>query len=137
MSKIQSFKRIIIEDFDEKDRKLVSKLAYSMNIFAQDLENALNKGLTIADNLSLVQKDVNVTVDVSGTPKSNIQIKTDLASTCKGVLVIKVTDLVTTGRPPAASPFVTFTENGTGLINITNITGLIGENSYSLRIVLF
>lgn len=137
MSKIQSFKRIIIEDFDEKDRKLVSKLAYSINIFAQDLENALNKGLTIPDNLSLVQKDVNVMVDLSGTPKSNIQIKTGLAGSCQGILVIKVTDLVTTGRPPAASPFVTFTENGTGLINITNITGLIGENSYSLRIVLF
>lgn len=136
MAKPQSFKRIIVEDFDSKDRPLVSKLAYAINGFAEDMLNTLTRQITIDDNLNWKKKDVTIAVDVAGTPTTTTQISTDLDHACQGVLVIKCTDLVTAGRPPGSTPFISFTEKS-GIISITNVTGLVGNNQYSLRVILF
>jgi hypothetical protein len=134
--KIQGFKRIIIEDFDEKDRGLVSKLAFAINVFAEDITAALNKNLTIEDNLNIIKKDITVTVNNQGVPITPVIISTGLRKACAGIQVIKAINQTSPTTYPTSCPFISFTDNG-GLVTVSKITGLQADNKYSLRLILY
>lgn len=136
MAKLQSFKRLIIEDFSEKDRPLVSKIAYAVNIAFEDILNALNKNLSITDNLSINQKTLSVTVDGTGAPKSTTTLSSGLGSTCTGISVISARNLTNASSSPTTTPFITFVDNS-GSISIQKITGLQENNSYQLQLILW
>jgi uncharacterized membrane protein len=136
MARLQSFKRLIAEDFPEKDRPLIQKIAYVVNIFGEDVLNALNKQLTIEDNLNIVKKDITVVVDGSGEPTIPISIKTNLDHACQGITVIKVSNVTDPTSFPSGTPFVSFSENS-GTISISNITNLTAADQYQLRLILF
>lgn len=136
MSKPQSFKRLIVEDFDQKDRPLVSKLAYSINIFAEDILNALNKKLSIEDNININKKDFTVTVDAGGVVIGTVSLKTELDHSCQGLMVIKADNMKTATNTPTGTPFITFTENS-GVIKILKITNLTASEQYKLRVIIF
>jgi hypothetical protein len=136
MAVLQSFKRIIVEDFDSKDRDLVSKLAYAINNFAEDVINAFGNEITIEDNLNIVKKDFSVTVDKNGRTVGSATLKTGLNHTCDGITVIRATNLINSSHIPTATPFVTFTENS-GLITISNISNLTAGEQYKLKLILF
>jgi hypothetical protein len=53
MAKLNVTKRIVTEDFQKDDQALVSKLAFTLNSFFEQTANALNKNLTIEDNLNM------------------------------------------------------------------------------------
>ena len=135
MSKLQGFKRILAEDFDEKERPLVSKLAYSINPAFEDIQFAMNKGLSIEDNLNFNKKDITVIVDASGIPNTDVVVKSGLASSCSGIIVIKATNLTAPATSPTNTPFITFSDNS-GQISINKITGLQASNQYRLRLLL-
>lgn len=134
--KIQGFKRITAEDFDEKDKSLVSKIAYSINVFAEDVTTALNKNISIEDNLSIVKKDITITVDRTGTPTTSSIITSGLGSFCSGMQVIKATNITNPSVSPTNQPFITFSDNE-GKITISKITGLQADNKYILRVILY
>lgn len=136
MSKLQSFKRLTVEDFDTKDRAMVGKIAYSINIFAEDVLNALNNNISIEDNLNIAKKDFTVVVDGSGNIVGNASLKTGLSHSCQGITVIKADNLTVPANIPTGTPFVTFSESS-GLITISNITNLTATNQYKLKLVLF
>lgn len=136
MARFQSFKRIIQENFDEKDRPLINKLAYSLNIFAEDVLNGLNNNLSINDNLSLNQKTITVTVDGSGIPTTPTVITSGLSSTCRGIQVINAVNNTNVGHTPSGTPFIIFSDNS-GQITIKNITNLTASEVYVLTIVLY
>ncbi len=135
MSKPQSFKRIIIEDFDEKDRPLISKLAYSINVFAEDILDALNKNLTIEDNLAMAKKDLTVAVDADGRPTTAVTLNSGLKGLCVGIQVIKATNLTVPTTLTTGTPFINFIDNS-GVITIKNITNLTVNNKYQLKLIL-
>lgn len=136
MAKLQSFKRIIVEDFDAKDRAMVGKLAYAINIFAEDVLNSFNNNISIEDNLNITKKDFTVIVDGSGNVIGNASLKTGLSHSCQGITVIKATNLTVPANIPTGTPFITFSENS-GLITISNVTNLTATNQYKLKLVLF
>lgn len=136
MARLQSFKRITVEDFEQKDRALVSKIAYAVNVFAEDVLNNLNNNLTIEDNLNLAKKDLTVTVDASGNVTNSVSLKTGLNHSCQGSLVIRAVNLTNTANIPTGTPFITFTENS-GLLTILNITNLVANDQYKLKLILF
>lgn len=135
MAKLQGLKRILLEDFEEKDRPLVGKIAYSVNTAIEDIQYAMNKNLSIEDNLSIVKKDITITVDASGIPTSTTIIKSGLASTCQGMQVIKATNLTTSTTSPTGTPFITFSDNS-GNVTISKVTNLQANNKYQLRVLL-
>lgn len=135
MSKLQSFRRIIIEDYPEKERELVGKLASSINIFAEDVTATLNKNVSI-DNLAETQKNITITVDASGVPTRPAQVLTGLNKTCAGTLVIKAINNTTVANVPSATPFITFTNNAASII-ISNVSGLTANEQYTLTIKLY
>ena len=136
MAKIQNFKRIIGEDYPEKDRSLISKLAYSINVFAEDVTNAFNKNLSINDNLNLSTKEINVTVNSSGVPVATLKMNSGLGSVCKGMIVINSVNKTNTNNTPSGTPFITFADNS-GLITINKVTNLTANDNYTLTLVLF
>ena len=131
--KLQSFKRLIKEEVEEQFRPLIDRVGYSINPFAQDVLIALNKNLTIADNLLQQIKQVEVTVDTTGTPKTTSQFKSDLPQNIIGMNVIKVENLTNTSVYPTGHPFISF-DQSSGVITIKNITGLVADNKYRLTI---
>lgn len=99
---LEGFKRLIVEDFDSKDRAMISKVAYSVNSFADDVLNALNKNLTINDNLLAKETTITLTVDATGTPTSKTTFTTNLGTASTGMLVIDAFP-VSTNTPPSGS----------------------------------
>lgn len=136
MSKLQSFKRIIIEDFEEKDRTLVGKLASSINSFAEDVLNALTNNISIDDNMNFVKKDLTLTVDSNGRPTTKTTLKTGLKSVCVGTQVIRATNLTNTTTYATSQPLISFTDNS-GVITIQQVSGLQANNKYQLKLILY
>lgn len=136
MAVIPSFKRLVKEDFQKEYQPLIEKVGYTTNSAFESIFNALNGGLNF-DNLSLPYKEVNLQVSASGAPLQTTQFKTGFSSgkKLKGLQVIKVENLTDTTALLTGAPFVTYTENN-DLITITQVTGLVANNKYTLRILV-
>lgn len=133
--KLSSFRRIVSDDYDEKDRPLISKLAYSVNSAIDEILETLNRNVSIADNTNLVIKDITATVS-SGVPTTTLRITSGLTSFCRGMQVISATNQTTSTTYPTSQPFINFTENN-GVITINHISGLTDGDKYLLRVVLY
>ena len=136
MAKLSSFRRIIAEDYDEKDRKSIGKLAYSINVFADDVLAALNNGLTIEDNLRQAKKDITLIVDANGVPTTPTVVTSGLSNTVVGMNVIRAVNSTNTSTSPIAQPFITFSDNS-GQITISKVTGLQANNRYTLKTIFY
>jgi hypothetical protein len=136
MARLPGYRRIILEDYPEKDRDLIGKLAVSLNQPLEEIIAVFNKNISLNDNLNQVQKVITVTVDGSGIPTRNTNIVTDLATQCTGTQVIKAVNITTSTNSPTTHPFITFTNN-TGFININKITGLQANETYQLTVIFY
>lgn len=132
--RISGFKRITTEQTKPEFRQVVDSIGSSVNSFADDVSNALNKNLTVTDNLNMEYKQVNVVVNGSGIPKVTTQFKSTLKTKVVGISVIKLDNLTNLATYPTGSPFVTFSENNK-LITIQHVTGLVADNNYTLTLL--
>ncbi len=135
MPKPQQFRRIIAEDFPEKERPTINKLAYSINSFAEDVLQCLNNNLSMQDNLAANQKTFSVML-VSGVPTIATSVKTGLNTQCGGIQVIRAVNKTTITNFPTSAPFISFT-NDNGLILINKITGLQDNEKYDLTVIFW
>lgn len=136
--KLQGYKRIVKEDYDKKDQDIVSKLAYSINTAFDSVFQAINKNLTISDNLNMMFIDITgVRVDANGVPNAPLQLKYTLPTNCKGLQVINLTNNTSSNVTPTQTPFVSFTQASPSLLKISNITGLVADSSYSLTLIAY
>jgi len=134
MAKIRKINKILTEDFPATYRDLVSKLAFALNPFLDNIVNALDSRLTITDNLDGEIKVITISYD-NDLPLS---IRTNL-NFCNSVLVSRVTNLTNTSATLTNAPFVEFKnkeEEGFKLIEITNITGISTSDKYRIRLIL-
>ena len=133
MALLPSAKRLNTKDFPPEEQKLVEQLAQILNDNIQSVYDALNKKLTFDDNFLGGIKDVEVTVDASGTPFNQTTIVTDIPKP-RGIIVVKADNLTNSTLYPPGSPFVSFNiiQNG---IQITNVTGLSPGYRYNLRLL--
>lgn len=134
--KLQGYKRIITEDFEEEEQSLISKLGYVINSALDNIFQALNKNITIQDNLNQSLIDLSVKVSASGIPLIPTQIKYDLKTSCKGIIVISIVNETNISSYPSSTPFVTFEQTSSNLLTIKHISNLTANNSYSLRLLL-
>ena len=135
MPRPQSFRRIIIEDYPEKDRSLVGKMAYSINSFADDVLQCLSNNLSIRDNLAAEQKTI-TTITALGVPTKPLLVKTGLLTNCGGTQVIMAINKTNKANVPTSCPFITFTNNA-GSIIISNISGLQDDEEYELTVIFW
>lgn len=132
--KIRKINKILTEDFPEKYRELVSKLAFTLNPFLDNLVESLDGNLSFTDNIDSEIKELVVRPDVD----LPLKVKTEL-NFCNSIIVTRITNLDNTSAVLASAPFVEFTnrdEGGFKLIEIKNITGLVTSNKYRIRLIL-
>ena len=128
MAKI-SLTRITAEDFPEKYQDLLSKLLYKINSATDDTSSALNNGLTVADNLSGQETELEVTAPVSSAKP--VYFKSNLKGNCRMIICGAAQTL--SGTAPTGTPFFTFEMSGNN-IKVTNITNLTAGSRYILRL---
>lgn len=65
MSKINSVKRLVVEDFPSEVRKWLAKLIQPLNQFTSEVIAALSGGLTIADNFKSKKYELTIAASQS------------------------------------------------------------------------
>ena len=133
--RIPSFKRLFKNDFKEEYQALVEQLAVSINDGFDTLYNALNRGLTIRDNMTATVKDVDVVVDSNGLPSSKTSVPLDFTTKVDGVIVIMASNLTNPNSYPDAV-FISFTQQDKTIV-LNKITGLTAGSKYRIRLVAF
>lgn len=132
--KIQSFKRIVKENFPEKSRDIADAIGGSVNVFAEEVLNAFNKKITVDDNLNMEYKEVDVTVNEQGVPVNKTEYKVNLLGRIRGVSVIRADILSNSRAYLNGAPFITFSLNN-DLVIIQHITGLVPGVKYRLTLL--
>jgi hypothetical protein len=133
--KVQSFKRITTESVSEDYVPIVDSIGYSVNTFAEEVINALNKNITVEDNLNMEFKELEVTVNNNGVPNKELQFTTNLRTRLKGLTVIKIENLTNSNSYLTGAPFVTFNQSSQ-LLTVKQVTGLISNNKYKITLLL-
>lgn len=134
--KLQSFKKLVKTDYAEEFQAFVETLSGSINSGIENLYTALNKRLTLRDNLACTVKDIEVEVNSSGIPKQTLNITTDLDTRVEGIQVIYVLNKTSTTVYVTGTPFISYEITQTG-IKVNHIAGLHANNKYLLRLVIW
>lgn len=135
--KIPSQKKIVKSEFDEESQELVEQLGIIIDYNFERVFNALNKNLSLGDNLSSFVKDLDITVDSNGLPITPVKVKSDLIpARPAGTLILSARNLTNTTTYPSGAPFISFSEFN-GLVSIEHVTGLQANNKYKLTVVFF
>jgi hypothetical protein len=132
--KLPSFRRIFKQDYDEKDQPLVETLSSSINIGIENLQNNLNRNVSLKDNVFCIVRDLSVTVNSSGGLVTPISIPVDIKTTIIGITIISAINTTNSGAYPISAPFAGFSQSA-NVLSINNISGLQANTLYSIRIV--
>ena len=135
MAKSTEFKRLRSEDFGADDQEMIGKLAIIINPMLEQINFALAGNITFSENISSQIKDIDVTVDSSGTPKITTQFKSTLNTPFKGIWCIRAENQTNTSTYPSSQPFVSALDQG-GLVTINHISGLQADNKYKLKLLV-
>jgi hypothetical protein len=136
MPKLSSYRRIITNDFDKDDKKLVEKMASPLNDSFNELYFAANGRLSLRDNIYCTVKDIDIIVDAGGNPLQLTSFNLDKDGTILGCNVLYAANQVNSNTYPTGQPFISFIQNGKSVI-INNITGLQASQRYTIRIVAY
>lgn len=120
----------ILSDYPEADA-----LLRNITRFGTGVGSALNRGLTLAENLCAQVADV----DVDGTsPAISVQLKLPTGRKVQGVTVIYGRDITNRSAPTGigGAPWVDWREDK-GQLVIEGITGLTSGQKYTLRLLIW
>jgi hypothetical protein len=133
MARIPPTKRLTIEDYKDQS-SWIGRLIFPINDFFQYVSLALNKNLTIADNLAQELHTVQVTL--AGTASDYpILFRTNL-KTVVGLHVINCYEIASSPSVITSAVYVSWQNTGTGQIQVNNITGLTTGKKYSITLVV-
>lgn len=136
MPKLSSYKRIITNDYAEKDRDLIDQLSGSVNDSFNSLYFAVNGRLSLSENILCTVKDVEITVNSSGIPTFTASFTLNSNYLVSGCQVIKAENLTNSSIYPTGQPFISFVQNGNNVI-INHISNLQANSRYLVRVVAY
>jgi len=131
--KLNDIKRLTTDDFPRDQAQLISKLAFALNPFLEQIGTMFNKNIDF-DNLNQEVINVTIELDASGVPKTLTDIKSNLRTKVRGLHCIRATNLENDGTFPSGAPFVSYTVLG-DLIRILHVTGIPANKRYTLTLV--
>lgn len=135
--KLPNFKRLYEQDYKSDYKDLVRQLAISFNSGLDVLYEALNRKLTLRENISCSVKEVTLTVTSDGIPKEKTTFTIDnTTAQVDGCQVIKATCNEKTTTYPTGGIFITFVQTNSG-VEIRHVAGLPANNNYTLRVVAY
>lgn len=125
-------RKINTEDYEAQYSSLVTRLAYALNPFIDEVVDNLENGIDF-NNLARNLITINIQIDGSGNITSGNRVNVGVTNP-PGLNVVKVINLTNSRIYPTSAPFISFTPIENGIINIDNITGLTGGNNYQITI---
>ena len=131
---ITDLKHLVIEDFATEDQGLINKLAFIFNPMIDQLQTVFNKNIDF-DNLNQQVLNFDVTVDAKGNPTSSLQLSYNLNTKLEGLQVIRAV-AYTNGIYVTSCPFISYTGNSNGNINVNNISGLPANQKFNLQVIV-
>lgn len=131
--KVGNLKRMVVEDFDKDDQPVAEKIAFVYNPMAEQVSQAFNKNIDF-DNLNQEVITFDVELTDAGTPKAKLELKNNLRTKPRGLIVIRAENLTLDGTFPTATPFITFGYTGTNL-DIKHISAIPGNKRYRLTAI--
>lgn len=133
--KLPNLRRLFTQDFPAEYQSLINTLSGVLNINQQLVYDALNKKISLSDNIDCIFKDFNVTVNASGIPvSSTIFTLDDKTRNLQGIEVVRASNLTNSSIYPTGAPFLTWQQVQTG-IQIQHVTGLPAGNTFNLKII--
>lgn len=133
MAKIPSFKRITVEDFPQENQALVSKLAFPINSFFEEVRAGFNKAINF-DNLAQELIVLSFTTNELGQPLNVLKFKTTVAKV-SGIMPISLKILSNSQAFVTQAPFVNFSQSEK-FITIPYISGLTGSTKYEISLLV-
>lgn len=134
--KLPSFKRLYYTDYPKENQELVEQMSYTINNGFESINDTLDNNVSLRDNLFATVRDVDVSTDASGNPTSTAAFSVDNSNPIDGLTVIKHTNKTNSLGYPTSGISISYTQSGTK-VTINNVTGLIPNNVYSLRVVAY
>lgn len=134
--KLPSFKRVFYTDYQKDFQQVIEQLSYTINQGFENLYNALNNNLTLADNLAVTVRDVTLTAGADGTPTSTASFTISNSNTISGLQVIRVTTSNGSTVYPTAGIFISYTQSANS-ITVNHITGLPAGTQFVVRVVAY
>lgn len=132
--KVSFLRRLVKEDFPQKDKDLVGKIGYVINPAMEQLSQALRNNLTWADNMAAQINTIAVTVDASGNPTTPLSFVSSLSSPVQHIIVTRAVNTSNSNSYPTGAPFVSFIQQGTNVV-IQNVTGLPANTTFNLTMI--
>jgi hypothetical protein len=120
VSKLPSINQLKKEDFP--DQPWIEKLLVPLNTFMRSVYSALNRGITIGDNISAVAREIEFVYSTTG------QISFLWSLTARPAHVL-VTNVVSFGTTPSGAVSCLWEFDGTK-VKITAMTGLVANSRY-------
>ena len=133
MGRIPDLKRITKEDFPEKDRELVEKLAFPINSHMEQVRNLFNRNITF-ENLAQDLITITLQTGTDSKPLNNPEFKSSLNNRVRGIMVVSASITSNNTSFVNETPFISFSQDN-DLVTITNISGLEAETAYELLLL--
>lgn len=133
--KLPALKRLIKEDFQQKDKELVGKIGQVMNPATENISLALNNNLTFSDNIACAVVTIPITVDANGIPTNPTSFPVSLNARANHIFVTRALNANNSGVYVTAAPFVDWVENG-GQITVNHVTGLPANSTFNLTMIV-
>lgn len=132
--KLPTIKKILREDVKDAPG-WIAGIIDPMNTFMEGVYTALNKNITLGDNIASFIKEITYKTP-SGYPSDvpNVSFVNTLRTKAVGVLIMQVVDKST--YLPRATSNVAWVEDVNGIV-IYPILGLEASKTYTIRFVVF
>lgn len=133
--KLPNQKKILREDLKDAPN-WVSGIIGPVNSFMETTYQAMNKNLTLQENIASFVKEITYITPSTYPTMDNITFQNQLRSKPIGVMVMQCYDKDT--YTPAAGPiYVPWIQDVSGNIVVYPITGLVASKTYIIRLVVF
>ncbi len=136
MSKLPGYRRIMKQDYAPDQQEFVEKIAVSINNGFETIYDALNKKLTLSENLSSTIKDVELEVNSSGVPTKLTVFTVDFDGRVALIMIGKLDNLSNSQVFPTQAPFITYRQSDKN-VTIQHVTGLQPGYVYRIKVVAF
>jgi hypothetical protein len=131
---IPSFKRILNTDYAQQFQQLIATLGFTLNNAIENINDALDNNISLADNILCTVKTFSLQVDSTGKPTTSTTFPLTFTGQCQGLSVINVTNTTNSSTYPTGGVTISFAQTQNG-IQINNITGLPTNNTFSLTVI--
>lgn len=138
MARLPLVKRILKEDLPEAP-DWVTRLLYPLNLFFENVYNALNKNITFSEN---IQSEIKTLTFATNSAYDGTQANFDVLKFPRGLkvqptglLLLKIVQVEDSFTSITTAPFVNWADIN-GVINIYLITGLTASKTYKISVLL-